>query len=33
VDYDDPDYIKNENEDEECDNKEDANEDQLEQYE
>jgi hypothetical protein len=33
VDYDDPDDIKNENEDEEYDNEEDENEDQLKQYE
>jgi hypothetical protein len=33
VDYDDPDDIKNENEEEEYYNKEDENEDQLEQYE
>jgi hypothetical protein len=32
VDYDDPDDIKNENEDEEYDNEEDESEDQLEQY-
>jgi hypothetical protein len=32
VDYDDPNDIKNENEDEEYGNEEDKNEDQLEQY-